>query len=81
MGLRNDSIVLDFCWENSTCSLVVPLGGPVVGAEVLEDLEEVLARFVVFPLQLGAPVEVDIVLPAISAKTENGFMRNKAVSK
>ena len=71
MRLSKDQVILDFGWEDSVCSLIVPLGGPVVRAEVLEDLEEVLARLVVFPLQLGAPVKVDIVLPAISAKTEN----------
>ena len=53
--------------EDSPLSLVVPLFDPLKGADVPEDLLEVGARLVVVALDLGAPVEVDVVLPAVSA--------------
>ena len=53
--------------EDSPLSLVVPLFDPLKGADVPEDLLEVSARLVVVALDLGAPVEVDVVLPAVSA--------------
>ena len=54
--------------KNSPFSLVVPLRDPVVGAEVFEDLLEVVARLEVVALQLVAAVEVYVVLPAVPGK-------------
>ena len=62
-------MILDFCWEDSLFSLVVPLLGPLHGADVSEDAFEVVARLVVVALHLRATVEVHIVLPAVSAMT------------
>jgi len=45
--------------------LLVPLVGPLHGADVPEDVVEVLARLVVVPLHLGAALKVDIVLPTV----------------
>ena len=57
--------VLNFGGENSSLALVVPLFDPVDGADVSEDMVEVLARLVVLSLHLLAAVKVDIVLPAV----------------
>ena len=45
--------------------MFIPLGGPLGGVDVSEDHQEVVARLVVIPIQLGAAVEVNIVLPAV----------------
>ena len=58
---------LDFGGEGAGLPLVVPLVGPLPGADVPEDAEEVLARLVFLSLHLGATVVVNIVLPAVSA--------------
>jgi hypothetical protein len=70
MRLRQSSVqYLDFSWENSTFSLIIPLVSPFAGADVPEDLQEVLARLIVVPLHLNTTVEIHIVLPAVSAMT------------
>ena len=60
--------LLDLGREDSLFSLVVPLLGPLHGADVSEDAFEVVARLVVVALHLRATVEVHIVLPAVPEK-------------
>ena len=56
---------LDLGREDSSVSLIVPLLGPVQGANVPEDALEVVAWLVFFALHLLTPVEVNVVLPAV----------------
>jgi hypothetical protein len=51
--------------EGALAPLVVPLFDPSHGAQGDEVLHEELAGLVLFTFQIGATVEVNIVLPAV----------------
>jgi hypothetical protein len=56
--------------KDSVCSLVVPLLGPFIWTDIVKDPLEVSTGFVVFTLELGAAVKVDVVLPAVPKKKQ-----------
>lgn len=64
-SLQHEGWRLNLGRENASISLVVPLLSPLVWADVAKDLLEVVAGLVILSLELGASMEVDVVLPAV----------------